>query len=850
LVIKEESPRNTSARPVGTPSLTEVDQAIGRSQSYFRRCQYTDGYWWGEVESNNTMEAEYLLLSYFLGRVDRERWRKAANYILSKQRQDGSWGQYYGSPGDVSTSVECYFALKLAGYSPDAESLRKAREFILSRGGVSQVRVFTKIWLSLFGQWDWKGTPNMPPELILLPPCFPFNIYEFSSWARPTIVPLLIVLTEHPVCQVPDWANIDELYPRPRSETDYSLPKPHSRWGWARLLYHLDRLVGRYQKLPIHPFRGLAERKVEQWVLSRQEVDGSWAGIQPPSVYSLIALHHLGYPPHHPVIEKGFFGFERFAVEDEDTLSLQGCISPVWDTCLVQLALLESGMAPDDPVIRRSARWLLDQQILTSGDWQVRARNAEPGGWAFEFHNSLYPDIDDAAVVIMSLQLADLGPKDEPRKAEAIRRGAAWLVALQSQGGGWAAFDKNNTRRYLNRLPFSDFGEVLDPPSADVTAHVLECLGKLGYSHHYAPLCWGYDFIRREQEKDGSWFGRWGVNYIYGIGAVLPALAAIGEDMGQPYIRQAVNWLVNHQNADGGWGESCGSYVDPNLHGVGPSTASQTAWALLGLLAAGEADHPATQRGVRYLINTQKEDGTWDEPYFTGTGFPGYGVGERLKKSPKPGERGYQGLEMGAGFMINYHMYRNCWPLLALGRYRKMTVQNNGLSWADNLGAAAPAISTEGRKKKRGNMKTKSFCLQLTTHKAPEFIDITNWVCQCVAQAKVINGFVVVYSKHTTAAIKINENEPLLIEDMTNFLERICPRHGEYHHNNFEIRTVNMNLDESPNGHAHLQHLMLGCSETIPLIDGMMQFGRYQSIFFIELDHPRPREVMVQIVGE
>jgi squalene-hopene/tetraprenyl-beta-curcumene cyclase len=847
LVIKEE--RAGYGRSVEASSATELDQAIERSQSYFRRCQYTDGYWWGHLESNNTMEAEYLFLSYFLGRVDREKWRKVANYILSKQRADGSWGQYYGSPGDVSTSVECYFALKLAGHSPDSEPLRKAREFILAGGGVPRVRVFTKIWLSLFGQWDWKGTPNMPPEMMLLPSWVPFNIYEFSSWARPTVVPLLIVLTEHPVCPVPEWANIDELYPKPRSEIDYSLPKPHSPWGWARLIYHLDRLMGLYQKFPVHPFRGLAERKVEEWVLARQEVDGSWAGIQPPWVYSLIALHHLGYPPHHPAIEKGFAGFEKFAVEGEDTLSIQACISPVWDTCLVQLALLESGMAPDDPVIRRSGRWLLDQQILISGDWQVRAKDVEPGGWAFEFHNSLYPDIDDASIVVMSLLQADLGPKDEPRKAEAIRRGVDWMVALQSQEAGWAAFDKDNTSRYLTRLPFSDFGDVLDPPSADVTAHVLEMLGRLGYTRQYPPLGRGYDFIRREQEDDGSWFGRWGVNYIYGIGAVLPALAAIGEDMSQPYIRRAVAWLLQHQNSDGGWGESCGSYVDPNLRGVGPSTASQTAWALMGLLAAGEADHPATRRGVGYLVNTQKEDGAWDEPYYTGTGFPGYGVGERLKKPPKPGQQRYQGLEMGAGFMINYHMYRNCWPLLALGRYRKMTTSNNVHNGTGGVEAAAPAISTDGRKK-RGNMKTKSFCLQLTTQKAPEFIDITSWVCQCVAKSKVANGFVVVYSKHTTAAIKINENEPLLIQDMTNFLERICPRQAEYHHNNFEIRTVNMNPDESPNGHAHLQHLMLGCSETVPLIDGIMQFGRYQSIFFIELDHPRPREVMVQIVGE
>ena len=655
-----------------------VDLAVERCHAYFRGHQYPEGYWWSELESNPTIEAEYLLLSYFLGLVDQERWRKVTNYILSKQRADGSWGQYYQAPGDVSTSVECYFALKLAGYSPDSAPLRKARQFILSRGGVPKVRVFTKIWLAMFGQWDWKGTPNMPPELIFLPSWFPFNTYEFASWARATIVPMLIILTHHPTHPVPEWANIDELFPQPRRDTDYSLPKPRSGWGWARLLYRLDRLVGFYQRLPVHPFRRRAERKITDWVVAHQEADGSWGGIQPPWVYSLIALHHLGFPIEHPVIQKGFAGFEGFAIEDTDTCTVQACISPVWDTCLAQLALLESGVAGDDPMIQQATRWLVEQQILTGGDWQVRAKKAQPGGWAFEFHNNTYPDIDDASEVIMALALARLSPAEEPRREQAIRRGVDWLVALQSKNGGWAAFDKDNTRTYLTKLPFSDFGETLDPPSADVTAHVMEMLGKLGYPRDFPPLRRGYRYIRQQQEADGSWFGRWGVNRIYGVGAVLPALAAIDEDMGQPYIRRAVEWLVSHQNGDGGWGESCGSYVDLALHGVGPSTASQTAWALLALLAAGETSHPATLRGVRYLLDIQTEVGCWDEPYFTGTGFPGYGVGEQPKKLPDQEERGYQGLDMPAGFMINYHMYRNCWPLLALGRYRRLSARNGG----------------------------------------------------------------------------------------------------------------------------------------------------------------------------
>ncbi len=666
-----------------SPTLAgEVDRAIERSQGYFRRTQYDAGYWWGELESNNTMEAEYLMLSYFLGKVDKEKWRKAANYIFSKQREDGSWGQYYEAPGDLSTSVECYFALKLAGYSPDSEALRKARQFILSKGGVPGARVFTKIWMALFGQWDWKGTPNMPPEMMLLPSWFPFNIYEFSSWARPTIVPLLVVLTEHPCCQVPEWANIDELYPQPREQTDYSLPKPGNSLSLANLFYHADQLIGLYRRFPFQPLRNTAARKVEEWVLAHQEDDGSWGGIQPPWVYSLIALHHLGYSTDHPVIERGLRGIEGFAIEDEDYLKIQGCISPVWDTCLAQWALLESGLPSDDPMVRRSAAWLIDQQVLTGGDWQIRTKDVEPGGWAFEFHNNCYPDIDDAATVVMSLALADLG-REEPAKDAAVRRGVNWLVGLQCQGGGWGAFDKDNNRKYVTLLPFSDFGETLDPPSADVTAHVLEMLGRLGYERSYPPLRRGYEFILQEQESDGSWFGRWGVNYLYGIGAVLPALEAIGEDMTLPHVGQAVNWLLERQNPDGGWGESCGSYVDPNLHGVGPSTASQTSWALLGLMAARQGNHPAAptaiERGVQYLLSTQLEDGTWEEPYFTGTGFPGYGYGERPAELPKAGERGYQDLEMPASFMIKYHLYRNYWPLLALGRFRRLSRQSGQL---------------------------------------------------------------------------------------------------------------------------------------------------------------------------
>ena len=650
----------------------EVETAIHRSQSYLLSIQYPEGYWWGELESNATMEAEYLLLSHFLGVVNEERPRKLANYILSKQRDDGSWGQYYGAPGDVSTSVECYFALKLAGVPADSGELRRAREFILSRGGVPRVRIFTKIWLSLLDQWDWDGTPAMPPELMFLPSWFPFNIYEFSSWARATIVPMLIILAERPVRPAPQWARIDELYPEPRDRTDYSLPKPKQIFGWRRFFHTTDKLLRLYNRSPIKPGRRMAMRKAVSWVVSHQEADGSWAGIQPPWVYSLIALHQMGYSMEHPVMAKGYAGFEGFAIEEGDTWRVQACVSPVWDTCLAIIGLLESGMSPDDPAIQKATRWMMKEQILTGGDWQVKNKKAAPGGWAFEFHNDTYPDIDDVAEVIIALLGARLEGDDEARKAAAIQLGVDWTLSMRSRNGGWAAFDKDNDKSYIAKIPFSDFGEALDPPSVDVTAHILEMLGKLGYRIDSPAVQRAYEYVRAEQEPDGSWFGRWGVNYIYGTGAVLPALEAIGEEMGSPYIQRAVEWVISHQNSDGGWGESCGSYVDPSLIGTGPSTPSQTAWALLALLAAGEAGNPATERGIRFLVDLQREDGSWDEPYFTGTGFPGYGVGQRLKELPAPGEGGRQGLEMSAGFMINYHMYRDYWPLMALGRYRRL----------------------------------------------------------------------------------------------------------------------------------------------------------------------------------
>ena len=661
----------TATASPGAMPAAALDAAIDRTTRNLLRCQYQEGYWWGELESNSTMEAEYLLLSHFLGIGNGEMWRKLTNSIRSKQRDDGTWGQFYDAPGDLSTSVECYFALKLAGVPPDDPLMAKARKFILSKGGVAQTRVFTKIWLSLFGQWEWKGVPVMPAEIMLLPSWFPISIYDFSSWARATIVPMLILLDRQPVKPIPERASIDDLYLLPRDETDYSIIKPKRLIGWETFFYAGDVVLRQMERLlPWKPTRGQAVKRAEEWVVERQEADGSWGGIQPPWVYSLMALSSLGYSNDHPVMARGIRGFERFSIDDGDSLRVQACVSPLWDTALASIALLDSGLEPDHPALVRAGEWLLEEQVLNGGDWQMKAKSVPPGGWAFEFHNDVYPDLDDTAEIVMALDGMRLSREADKRAA--IDRAVRWSLGMQSSNGGWAAFDKDNTKTIIARIPFADFGETLDPPSVDVTAHMLEMLGRLGYRADHPSVKRALDYVMSEQECDGAWFGRWGVNYIYGTAAVIPALESLGFDMSSECVTRAVAWVIDHQNPDGGWGESCASYVDKRRRGRGPSAPSQTAWAILTLMAGGAGEHEATLRGVDYLVRTQDEDGSWDEPYFTGTGFPGYGIGKRPERPLTPDDPGYQGEELPAGFMINYHMYRIYWPLMALGRYRRL----------------------------------------------------------------------------------------------------------------------------------------------------------------------------------
>lgn len=627
-------------------SKSPLDVAIEASRDFFFREQLPKGYWWAELESNVTITAEYVMLFHFLGMVDHEKQRKMANYLLSKQTEDGSWTIYYGGPGDISTTVEAYFALKLAGYPAEHPAMEKARAFILEQGGIIKTRVFTKIFLALFGEFAWFGVPSMPVELTLLPNWAYLNMYEFSSWARATIIPLSIVMEKRPVKKLPPAARIQELYLRPPRPIDYTFTKEDGILTWKNFFIGVDHMLKVYESSPIRPFKNKALAAAEQWVLEHQEHTGDWGGIQPAMLNAILALHVRGYANDHPVIVKGMEALANFCIETEDELVLQSCISPVWDTALALKALVDSGVPSDHPALVKGAQWLLDKEVRKPGDWKIKAPNLEPGGWAFEFLNDWYPDVDDSGFVMIALK--GIQVKDRKSMNGAIKRGIDWCLGMQSKNGGWGAFDKDNTKYLLNKIPFADLEANIDPPTADLTGRMLELMGTFGYALEYPAATRAIEFLKKNQEPEGPWWGRWGVNYLYGTWSVLCGLSAIGEDLEQPYIKKAVNWIKSRQNIDGGWGETCESYHDRTLMGMGESTPSQTGWALLALMAAGEANSSTVARGIQYLISTQKVDGTWDETQYTGTGFPKY-------------------------FMIKYHIYRNCFPLMALGTYRAQT---------------------------------------------------------------------------------------------------------------------------------------------------------------------------------
>jgi squalene-hopene/tetraprenyl-beta-curcumene cyclase len=614
----------------------EARETLERGVAHLRSLQYDEGYWWGELESNSTIVSEHVFMLHLFGLATDDLRRRLGSELLATQRDDGSWANWWGGPADLSTTVESYYALRLCGIPADDPRLSRAKEVVHALGGAERVRFFTKLWLAVMGRYPWDRIPVLPPEMILLPARAPLSPYRFACWARGTFVALMVVMSRKPVYRQP--IGLDELFTDPPGSGPLPMSKTPGRW--TPLLTWAMKIAAAYNRRPIPWLRRLSERRVRTWIMERQEADGSWGGIQPPWIYSIIALHTLGVPLDHPVLKKAIDGFDdTFALHPDggDRLRIQACLSPIWDTSLAAVALADAGVDGDDPALRAACDWMLSKEVTRIGDWRFVPRHGAAGGWSFEFENEWYPDTDDTAEVLIALRRAG-----HPPSHPAIRRGVDWLLAMQSANGGWGAFDVDNDRRIMTQLPLCDFGEVIDPPTEDVSAHVVEALVECGVPSTHPAVRRGVAYLWGSQRPDGSWWGRWGVNHVYGTGAALPALAAAGEDMNSPAARRAVRFLVEHQNPDGGWGEDIRSYADPAWIGRGESTASQTAWALLALNAA-DPTNAAIDGGLAFLARTQNPDGSWDEEPFTGTGFP-------------------------LDFMIRYHLYRQVFPVSALGR--------------------------------------------------------------------------------------------------------------------------------------------------------------------------------------
>jgi squalene-hopene/tetraprenyl-beta-curcumene cyclase len=622
--------------------------AVRKATEALFRKQYAEGYWWAELQSNPSITAEVLLLHHVWGNFDRVPKAQAEAYFRGEQRDHGGWELAYGDGGELSVSVEAYMVLRMLGVAADDPALVRARTFILARGGISSSRIFTKMHLALIGAYDWAGLPALPPFLMMLPERGPFSIYEMSSWARGSTVPLIALFDRKPVYG--PTLPLDELYAEGRENARFALPDPTGVFELLCLLF--DRLLKAGERNNLVPFRRAGLARAERWTVQRQEATGDWGGIIPAMLNAMLALRALGYAANDPVVVRGWSAIDGFTIADDDAYRVQPCISPVWDTGLAVRALVDAGVPRDDPRLRTAVSWLLEKQIVsTYGDWAVKNRTGKPGGWAFEFENAWYPDVDDSAVVAMAIAAVD-HPEAE-RVRVALARASQWIETMQCKNGGWGAFDVDNDQGWLNRIPYGDLKAMIDPATADVTARVLEMVTRCKLrTFNYERYERGLRFLLGEQEKDGAWWGRWGVNYVYGTSGALAALgpARVDGRIDDAVVRGAV-WLRGVQNDDGGWGETTDSYKNPALRGRGPSTASQTAWALIGLLETVQRLPPlagdftaAIERGVDYLLKTQRPDGNWDEPEFTGTGFPVH-------------------------FYLNYHQYRLHFPLSALGKY-------------------------------------------------------------------------------------------------------------------------------------------------------------------------------------
>ncbi len=605
--------------------------------------QMADGHWCAEIEGDTILESEYLLLLHYLGRADRPRVAKLAAFLRERQRPEGGWALYPGGPADVSSSVKAYFTLKLVGDDPDAEHMRRAREEILRLGGGDATNSFTRLYLAIFGQYEWEKAPAVPPELILLPSWAPFNIYEMSAWSRAIVVPLSIIWASKPHCPVPACAGIDELR-APQGSPSHPAVESRSGRRWARFFVAVDRFIKLLERLRIRPLRRLAIRRCESWILERLPQSDGLGAIFPPIVNTLIAFDCLGYSQDDPVSASQIAELAKLELEEETTLRVQPCRSPLWDTCLAINALGETGMAASDPALTAAVEWILDREVKRPGDWRVKNPETPVGGWYFEYANEFYPDIDDTAQILTAISKVKLSGAAEARLEAVVERAWQWVLGMQNSDGGWASFDRGCDREALTYIPFADHNAMIDPSTTDITGRVLEAMARWGHDPAAPAVRRAVEFLRDQQEPDGSWFGRWGCNYIYGTYLALWGLRAIGEDTTAEWGRRAAEWLRNHQNLDGGWGELPASYDDPATKGRGPSTASQTAWALLGLFATGDVSSDSVVRGVQFLLDRQQDDGGWYDAEWTGTGFPKV-------------------------FYLRYHYYPIYFPLLALASY-------------------------------------------------------------------------------------------------------------------------------------------------------------------------------------
>jgi squalene-hopene/tetraprenyl-beta-curcumene cyclase len=634
--------------------VARVDSTIERARRALLALQHPEGYWQAALEAHAEMNAEYIIFNRFMELPpDPELDRKLAKQILETRHGDGSWALFPNGEGHLSTTIEAYFGLKLTGMRASDELMMQARGWILSKGGIANSNTLARFYLAAMNQVPWHATAALPIEITLLPKWFPLNMYELSSWARGTVFALMMLQAKKPAAQV-DWRQgIPELYIQPPHLTKFTSRGGGRALSVRNLLRGADAALRLYDRHHLKSLRARALRYCESWLLEHQDANGSWGGIQPCYILTPMALKGLGYQNEHPVIAKALEAVRELIWDLGDSIIYQPCVSPNWDTALAAKALLDTELPRDHPALRGAAKWLIEHQIFKKGDWSIKRPDLEPGGWAFEFYNDWYPDLDDSAVILAVL--AEMAHDHTASREDAIKLGANWVMGMQSKDGGFAAFDVDNDSEWLNQTPFADLEAATDPTCADLTGRVLEMMGAVGYRADHPVARGAITWLKRNQESDGSWWGRWGVSYIYGTFSALSGLHAIGVDLGEPWIKRAVGWLRSVQNSDGGWGETCLADKDPALKGKGTSTPSQTAWALIGLLAGEGELSENVMHGVAWLEERQNGDGRWEDSEFTGTGFPNH-------------------------LYLRYHMYAHYFPLMALGRFRKRVALENAAS--------------------------------------------------------------------------------------------------------------------------------------------------------------------------